>query len=108
VTETQTVEQLFEEMEGKFKADKAAGMNATFQFNITGDDGGTWHAVISDGQAKMDKGEADSPNVTITSASDDWKKIVSGSMNPQMAFMTGKLKVQGDLGLATKLGTLFF
>jgi len=108
MTETQTIEQLFSEMEGKFKADKAAGITATFQFNITGDGGGVWHAKIADGAAVFGEGEVEGANCTITSTADDWVKIVSGSMNPQMAFMTGKLKVQGDLGLATKLGTLFF
>jgi putative sterol carrier protein len=107
MTETQTVEQIFSEMEGKFRSDKAQGLTATFQFNITGDGGGEWNAAIVDGNATLNQGTADSPNVTITASSDDWIKIVSGSMNPQMAFMTGKLKVQGDLGLATKLQTLF-
>lgn len=108
MTDTQTISQLFTDMESKFKADKAAGLTATFQFNITGDDGGVWHASVADGAATFGEGEADSPNCTITSASSDWMQIVSGSMNPQMAFMTGKLKVQGDLGLATKLSSLFF
>lgn len=108
MTETQTVDSVFEEMEGKFRGDKAGDMNATFQFNITGDGGGVWNARIADGAANVSKGEAENPTVTITSASEDWVKIVNGSLNPQMAFMTGKLKVQGDLGLATKLGTLFF
>ena len=107
MTETQTVESIFGEFEGKFRSDKAQGLNATFQFNITGDDGGEWNAVITDGSAVVSKGASDSPTVTITSASDDWIKIVNGQMNPQMAFMTGKLKVQGDLGLATKLQSLF-
>ena len=105
--ETQSVDEIFAEMESKFRSDKAQGLNATFQFNITGDGGGEWNAVITDGQAKIQQGVADSPNVTITSSSDDWTKIVSGQMNPQMAFMTGKLKVQGDLGLATRLQSLF-
>ncbi len=108
MTDTQTISQLFSDMESKFKADKAAGLTATFQFNITGDDGGTWNAAIADGTATFSEGEAPSPNCTITTTADDWTKIVSGSMNPQMAFMTGKLKVQGDLGLATKLSSLFF
>jgi putative sterol carrier protein len=107
MTETQSVEQIFESFESQFRSDKAQGLTATFQFNITGDDGGTWNAVINDGAVDVNKGEADSPTVTITAASDDWIKIVSGQMNPQMAFMTGKLKVQGDLGLATRLQSLF-
>lgn len=107
MTETQTVASAMQEMEGKFKADKAAGINATFQFDITGDGGGQWYAVISDGDAAFSEGTADSPTVTITAADEDWIRIVNGQLNPQMAFMTGKIKVKGDLGLATKLGTLF-
>jgi putative sterol carrier protein len=105
--ETQSVEQTFTDMQEKFRSDKAQGLNATFQFNITGDGGGEYNAVITDGQAQVQPGTAASPNVTITASSDDWTKIVSGQMNPQMAFMTGKLKVQGDLGLATRLQSLF-
>ena len=107
MTDTQTVAGVMKEMEGKFKADKAAGIDATFQFDITGDERGQWNAVIKDGEATFNEGTADSPTVTITATSDDWIKIVNGQLNPQMAFMTGKIKVKGDLGLATKLGALF-
>lgn len=107
MTETQTVAGVMKEMEGKFKADKAAGINATFQFDITGEGGGQWYAVIQDGEATFNEGTSDAPTVTITATADDWIKIVNGQLNPQMAFMTGKIKVKGDLGLATKLGALF-
>lgn len=107
MTDTQTVTSVMQEMQSKFKADKAAGINATFQFDITGDGAQQWNAVIDNGNAVFTEGEADSPTVRITSLDDDWVKIVNGQLNPQMAFMTGKIKVQGDLGLATKLGSLF-
>jgi putative sterol carrier protein len=108
MTDTQTIDQVFAELQTKFRAEKAAGMNATFQFNVTGDNGGEWYAEITDGACTVEKGAAANPTVTITVSAEDWSNIVSGSLNPQMAFMTGKLKVQGDLGLATKLQSLFF
>ena len=107
MTETATVAAVFKDMEGKFKADKAAGIDATFQFDITGDGGGQWNAKIENGEATFSEGVADSPTVTITALDDDWVNIVNGQLNPQMAFMTGKIKVKGDIGLATKLGALF-
>ena len=107
MTDTQTVAGVMQEMEGKFRADKAAGINATFQFDITGEGGGQWNAVINDGQATFNEGVADDPTVTITASDEDWIRIVNGQLNPQMAFMTGKIKVKGNIGLATKLGSLF-
>ena len=107
MTETQTVAGVMQGMADNFKAEKAAGINATFQFDITGDEGGQWNAVINDGEATFNEGVADAPTVTITASSEDWIRIVNGQLNPQMAFMTGKIKVKGDLGLATKLGSLF-
>ena len=44
-------------------------------------------------------------HVTELSAG-DLSDIVEGKLNPQMAFMSGKLKVSGDMGLALKLGTI--
>lgn len=107
MTETQTVAGVMQEMQGRFKADRAAGMNDTFQFDITGEGGGQWNAVVSDGQATFNEGVAENPSVTITASDEDWIRIVNGQLNPQMAFMTGKIKVKGNIGLATKLGSLF-
>ncbi len=107
MTDTQTIAGIFSEMESRFKADKAVGMNETFQFDITGEGGGQWNATIADGEATFAEGTLDAPSVTITAMDDDWVKIVNGQLNPQMAFMTGKIKVKGNIGLATKLGSLF-
>ena len=102
-----TVKETFDAMAGRFRADKAAGVNATVQYDISGSDGGTWHAVMKDGTCAVNSGAAPSPNLTISMSSQDWLDMVSGKLSGQMAFMSGKLKLKGDMGLAMKIGSLF-
>ena len=102
-----TVNETFQAMPGKFRADKAAGVSATIQYDITGDQGGTWHAVIKDGACTVNPGAAANPNLTLTMASQDWLDMVAGKLPGQQAFMSGKLKLKGDMGLAMKVGSLF-
>lgn len=49
----------------------------------------------------------DDADVTLIISEEDFEGLMDGSLNPQMAFMTGKLKIDGDMGLALKLGDLF-
>lgn len=102
-----SVKESFDAMEGNFKSEKAAGMNCTYQWDVTGDGGGTWNAVITNGAIAVSEGAAASPNITITVAAGDWLDILNGKLDGQMAFMSGKLKIKGDMSLAMKLKTLF-
>lgn len=104
---SQSVSEFFSGLESKVDADKIAGMNAVYQFDITGDGGGQWNVALADGTAKVSEGTHENPSITITASADDWLKIVSGEMNGQTAFLTGKLKIKGDMGLAMKLQNLF-
>ena len=102
-----TVSETFQLMPSRFRADRAQGMNAVFQYEITGDGGGKWYVTVKDGGCTVADGEALSPNLTVTMASADWLDLAANKLNPQMAFMSGKLKLKGDMGLAIKLGSLF-
>lgn len=102
-----TVKETFDAMPGRFRPDKAAGVNATIQYEITGDQGGNWHAVIKDGQCAVNAGVATSPTLTLTMSAQDWLDMVGGKLSGQMAFMSGKLKLKGDMGLAMKIGSMF-
>jgi len=102
-----TVRESFEAMPSRFRADKAAGTNATIQYDISGDGGGTWNAVIKDGACTVTQGAAPSPNLTLMISAQDWVDMLSGKQSGQMLFMSGKLKVKGDMGLAMKLGSMF-
>jgi len=102
-----TVKETFEAMAGRFRADKAAGTSATIQYDVSGDGGGTWHAVIKDGTCTVSAGAGTNPNLTLQVSGPDWLDMVSGKQSGQMLFMSGKLKVKGDMGLAMKLGSLF-
>ena len=102
-----TVKETFDAMAGRFQPSKAAGMNATIQYEITGDQAGTWNAVIKDGTCAVNQGAAANPNLTLTMSSQDWLDMIGGKLSGQMAFMSGKLKLKGDMGLAMKVGSLF-
>jgi putative sterol carrier protein len=102
-----TVKETFDLMSSRFRADKAAGVNATIQYDISGEQGGTWHAVIKDGACVVNAGPAVNPTLTLNMSSQDWLDMLAGKLSGQMAFMSGKLKLKGDMGLAMKIGSMF-
>lgn len=102
-----TVAAFFSELGGKVDPTKIQGMNATYQFDITGDNGGTWHVKLADGNVSVNEGPAENPNITLTATDENWMQIVTGKLSGQTAFLTGKLKIKGDMGLAMKLQSVF-
>jgi putative sterol carrier protein len=102
-----TVKETFEQMPSRFRSDRAGSTSAVIQYDVGGEGGGTWHAVIKDGTCAINEGVAPSPNLTIQVAAQDWLDMVSGKQAAQMLFMSGKLKIKGDMGLAMKLGSMF-
>ena len=99
--------EVFDNMASRFKKDAAKGMTATYQFDLSGDGGGQWHVMIANEQCQVQEGKAASPNITISMTAKDYLDMVNGKLNGQMAFMTGKLKIAGDMGLALRLQSLF-
>ena len=82
------------------------GINALYQFNLSGDTGGNWIIQLTDEKSEVRQGEDDNAHCVISMSSEDFMGMIGGSLNPQMAFMTGKLRVKGDMGLALKLQSL--
>jgi len=102
----QTPKSYFEEKIAKKLVDKpetSKAVNAVYEFNITGDGGGVWTVDLTKEPGTVTAGTTGNAKCTVTCASSDFMSIVSGKMNPQMAFMSGKLKIKGDMGLAMKL-----
>ena len=101
------VKEVFERMPQSFNADAAKGLDAVFQFDITGDGGGNWNVAVKSGAVQVQEGKAGSPTVTLTMSSDTWLGIVNRQINGIQAFMSGKLKVSGDMLLAQRIPDLF-
>ena len=101
-----TVKDIVAAMPSQFNADAAKGMNSTIQFKLTGDGGGDYYVEIKDGTAKVSSGTHASPNMTMTLAAQDYVDLIGGKLNGQMAFMSGKLKIAGDMMIAQKLAPL--
>lgn len=102
-----TAAQVFAMMPQRFNAAAAAGVNATYQFDLTGDGGGTWQVKVSAAGAEVSEGAPGAANITITMAAGDYLDMINGKLNPQMAFMGGKLKIKGDMSLALKMQQIF-
>ena len=100
----ETAKEFFDGLQEKIDPEKIKGINATYQWDI--DDAGKWFATLTDEGATVGEGEAEDANITITVSEDNWLAIVGGTLAPQMAFLTGKIKIKGDMSLAMKLQNL--
>ncbi len=102
-----TVKDLMERMPKAFLPEKAVGVDAVIQYHLTGEEGGDWVVTIRDGQCTVEEGTAENPRLTLTADAQDYKDVILGKLDGMKAFMTGKLRLSGDLNLAMKLTNFF-
>jgi putative sterol carrier protein len=102
-----TPQEVFDSMRGSFQPTKAKGVHARYQWDLSGPQGGQWWIDVEDGKYKMGKGKIGNPNVTFVAKDKDWVAISNGKMGGTWAYLTGRLKIRGDQGIARKLGEIF-
>jgi len=102
-----TVQDVFKKMPEVFDADAAQGLDAVFQFEITGDNGGNWNVAVKDGTCEISEGSHDDPSVTLAMSAETWLGMVNKEINGMQAFMGGQLKASGDIMLAQRVEQLF-
>ena len=102
-----SVKEYFDTLNQRFVASASKGLNAVFQFELSGDGGGQYNIAVNDGTMEVKEGTAATPSVTIKMAADDYLKLVNGQLNGTMAYMKGQMKVTGNLMLAQKMQAVF-
>jgi putative sterol carrier protein len=102
-----TVKELVFNHEKAFLPDKAAGVKATIQYNLTGDQAGNYIINIAEGKCTVEEGEAENPTMTLTADGEYFRDVLLGKEDGMKGFMMGKLKLAGDLNLAMKLTSFF-
>ncbi len=101
---SQSAREFFEGLEGRMDPTKTAGMTSSYVFEIEG--AGTWKVDVDDGSVSVTEGGGEA-DATIAASEETFQQVASGDLNATTAYMTGKLKVRGDMGAAMKLSRLF-
>jgi putative sterol carrier protein len=99
-----SVREFFESLPSRVDPAKTAGMRNSYLFDVEG--AGRWKVDVDDGAVNVSEG-GDGADVTISGSEDTFERLASGDLNPTSAYMTGKIKVKGDMGAAMKLQKLF-
>jgi len=105
--EDTTPQQVFDGMRKSFRAEKAKGVHARYQWELSGPNGGEWWIDVNDGTFKMGTGKIDNPSVTFITSDKDWVAMSNGKLKGTWAFLTGRLKVHGSQSVARKLDEIF-
>ena len=98
--------ELFTRLDGRtLDPGTAAQITDTYRFEIDG--AGTWTVRVEGGTVRVDEGDAGEADCVISTSEETFGKIRDGRQNPMTAYMTGKVKVRGDVGAVMKLRSLF-
>ncbi len=103
-----SLSELFSLMEKRLKEhpETVTDFNAIYQFDLSGKEEATYQLHLKEGAAKVVEGEAEPADCQIQMSSEDFKELLAGKLNATSAFMFGKLKIKGNMGLAMKLQSL--
>src|SRR5437764_11023803 len=96
----ETVQEFFQNLESRADSSKTAGMTNSYLFDIEG--AGRWKVDVDDGKVSVSEGDGDADAV-ISASEETFEKIIAGEQNPTSAYMTGKLKIKGDMSAPMKL-----
>jgi putative sterol carrier protein len=105
--DSKTPQDVFDGMRKSFRAEKAKGVHARYQWELSGPNGGQWWIDVNDGTFKMGRGKIDNPSVTFVTSDKDWVALSNGTLGGKWAFFTGRLKIRGPQSLARKLDEIF-
>lgn len=100
---SQSAKEFFELLPSRANGSRTDGLNASYVFEIEG--GGTWTVKVVDGKVAVSEGDTGG-DCTISASEQTFERLVAGKQNPLTAYMTGKLKVSGDVSAALKLKSL--
>jgi len=96
--------EFFDTLETRLDPSKTAGMNNSYLFRL--DEVAEWEVDVQDLGGRETEGVEDA-DVASPTSEETFDKIVKREQNATSAYMTGKLKVKGDMGAAMKLQKLF-
>ena len=97
------VNELIRHMPANMNTAAAGNLQTTIQYRITN----PVHIKLDNGQCTVHEGTAEAPNLTIIISDDNLLAMLTGELNGITAFMSGKLKVEGDMMLAQRLPAIF-
>jgi putative sterol carrier protein len=102
-----TAQEVFDAMPRHFLPDQAGDLNATIQFDLSGEGGGQWYATIANRSLSVRSGQAPQANLSLSMSAKDYVAMINGELRPMQAYMQGKVKTKGDLPLLMKMQKLF-
>ena len=94
-------------MKQSFHADKAKGVHAKYQWELSGPNGGDWWIEVQDGKCKMGRGKIANPDVTFIATDEDWVALSNGTLAGWWAHLSGRLQIKGSQAMARKLDQMF-
>jgi putative sterol carrier protein len=98
---------LAKKLESSFIPENARGVEAVVQLLIGGDETETWLMEIHNLSCAVHQGKSDNPRVTVHVTANDLKDLLSGKLDPMMAFFSGRVQVHGDRGFLMKIPAMF-
>ncbi|MDQ1500449.1 MAG: hypothetical protein QOI86_3789 [Actinomycetota bacterium] len=100
--------QIFEYMASRFQPERAGGQSAVIGWDITSPDGThSWQLNVADGTCTVASGNTEPARVTLGMALPDFLRFLTGKLDGMQAFMTGKLKLSGDMMFAQSMQAWF-
>lgn len=103
-----SVREVFAAMPASFRPEKADGARALVQFALSGEDAGRYWVQVQDGACRTGEGDAPgTPDATVAASARDWLRITNGELNPIVASVMGRVKIDGDMSAALKIAGAF-
>ena len=92
-------------MPAGFRADRAGGLQAVYQFQVSS--GSIWTLTVANGRCSVAQGQTAPPTVIIGIRDDDYISLAEGQFDAVQTYRQGRLRINGDLQLAAKIGEIF-